>query len=462
MVLNLSAKGDSVSLDLGSASPEGELLAWDQAHYAWDGTGPTARAIPNLGPTAAAWSGGKAWIPPFGALVFRAGPSPTAPMPPRMLLRTQSSALLRDGDTLVVTDYLQQKGGRIASGAYWIDSACSGAPCPRGTALPLAAFDGAWDGSLEGSVLRIPGLSTGDHVVRFEWQGADGGVLRDSVAVHVTGVVRAARWIDRFDAGNLGSDLPGAPSWSKWVQADTATSRALLSEPTWSDTSANKRWFQMDFVLTQPADLSYPNFVAATLRIPRSFLDSTATRWVGIVFDHAAAYDTGAGSFQLIIPEDSVKDYDAHMTILASTGGRWVRDTLYWEGFHQGGWGRNVGPLEVRQIVELQFRAAGAGRGRLQLDNLALLGTEGEALPMRVRRTVSRTWSVRQRPGSILVEAPAGSRSSRVRLLDPSGRELFRGAGNGLIGVPLRSPGIRFLELESDGRREVRGIGAVR
>lgn len=462
MVLNLSSKTDSVALELGSASQGGEVLTWSGAHYAWDGTTSTARALPNLGPTASVWSGGKVLVPAYGALVFRSGASPVAPHAPEMLLRTQSAALLREGDTLTVTHYLRQKGGSIVSGAYWLDSACTAWPCPQAGATALAAFDGAWDGSLEGAVLRIPGLSIGSHVLRFEWRGADRSVSRDSVAVRVTGSVRAAHWIDRFDAGDLGSDLPGAPRWTRWVQADTASSRAILSEPAWPDTTANKRWFQMDFRLTQPAGLGYPNFASATLGIPRAFLDSTASRWIGIVFDYQAVYDSGAGTFQLQVPEDSVTDYDYHLKILPATAGKWVRDTLYWSDLRQGGWGRNVGPLEVGQIIELQFRAAGAGRGRLRLDNLALLGTEGEALPMGGRRSAHRAWSVRQVAGMLLVEAPSEARVARVRLLDPAGRERFRSTGTGLIGIPVSRAGIQLLELEADGKREVRNIGSVR
>ena len=462
MVLNLSGKTDSVSLDLGAPSRGGELLAWSGAHYAWDGTTSSARAIPNLGPTASVWSGGKALIPAFGALVFRSGPSPSALAEPKMLLRTQSSALLRSGDTLTVASYLGQAGGGIVSGAYWLDSACAGFPCPEKNATTLAAFDGAWDGSLEGSVLRIPGLAPGEHVVRFEWKGVDGRVLRDSVAVKVTGAVRAARWIDRFDAGDLASDLPGAPVWSKWVQADTGFSRAILTEPCWPDTSVNKRWFQMDFTLRQPSSLDYPNFASATLPIPRGFLDSTASRWIGLVFDYRAAFDSGSGSFQLQIPEDSVEDYDYHLKALAATGGKWLRDTLYWDDFRQGGWGRSVGALQARQIVELQFRAAGTGRGKLLLDNIALLGTEGDALILRARRAAVRAWSVRQRPGVLLVEAPSGSRSAGIRLFDPAGRELFHASGDGVIGIPLPSSRILFLELEADGVREVRSVGVPR
>lgn len=463
MVLNLASKADSVSLELqGAASPSGELLTWSGAHYAWDGTTSTARALPNLGPTASVWGGGKVQIPAFGAIVFRSGASPAALQAPEMLLRTQSATSLREGDTLAVTDYLRQKGGRIVSGAYWLDSACTGFPCSQERATPLAAFDGAWDGSLEGSVVRFAGLSVGNHVLRFEWKGVDGRLVRDSVAVQVTGSVRAAHWIDRFDAGNLKSDLPGAPAWSTWIQADTASSRVTLSEPAWPDTTANKRWLQMDFRLTQPASMSYPNFASATLGIPRGFLDSTASRWIGIVFDYNAAYDSGSGVFQLQIPEDSVKDYDYHIKTLPATAGKWVRDTLYWSDIAQGGWGKKVGLLQARQIVELQFRAAGAGRGTLRVDNLALLSTEGAPLPLGVRRNALRAWSVRQAGGMLLVETPSGSHTARIRLLDPAGRERFRTSGTGWIGIPLSSSGVHFLELEADGVREVRKVGSVR
>ena len=463
LVLNLAAKADSVSLDLRAAADSGELLTWSSQHYAWDGTTSMARALPNLGPTASLWKGGKAAIPAYGALIFRAGAAPMATGKLEMLLRTQSATELREGDTLVLTAYLRQKGGHLVSGAYWNDSSCAAAPCSDALATPLSSFDGAWDGSLEGSVLRIPGLAIGNHVLRFAWTGSNGAVLRDSVSVRVTGTPRASRWIDRFDAGTLRCDLPGTPRWFSMVQAGAPASKISLTEPTWPDTTQNKRWFQMAFTLNQPTTLSYPNFAMASLSIPRTFLDSTSSRWVGIVFDHSAAYDSGTGVFQLQVPEDSVTDYDYHMVTLSATAGKWVRDTLYWSDFHQGGWGKTEGTLDVRQIQELQFRAAGAGRGTLRLDNLALLGTEGESLPLSVKRTsMLPAWQVLQRNGTLMVETPIGAKKASVRLMDAFGRELFRSEGNGVVGIPVGRSGIAFLALEADGKREVRKINLIR
>jgi hypothetical protein len=235
-----------------------------------------------------------------------------------------------------------------------------------------------------------------------------------------------------------------------------------LSEPAWPDTTTNKRWFRMEFVLTQPAALSYANFVSATLQVPRTFLDTTASRWIGLVFDYSAAYDSGSGVFQFQIPEDSVKDYDYHLASLPATGGKWMRDTLYWSDFRQGGWGKDAGPLEARQIVELQLRAAGAGRGSLQIDNLALLGTEGASLPLAVRNGSPRpSWAVRRQGDLLLVETPSGTKNARVRLLDAAGREQFRSSGTGMVGVPCLRAGVYLLDLEADGAREIRKLTMV-
>lgn len=464
LLLNLGAAGDSVTVASGLAKDSGEVLSWSDRHYSWDGTTSLAKAIPNLGPTASPWNGGKVWVPAFSAAVVRAGAAPTAPAPLEMLLRTQSKSVLRQGDTLTITASVRQKGGTVRSASYSVDDAA----CDKACGTALASFDGAWDGSHEGVVLRLSAadLQTGMHTVRLRWSGEAGMILTDSVAVTVTDAPRPSAWIDRFDGGRKISELPTAPRWGSYC-ANGDQSTVAVSEPTWPDTSANKRWFQLDYSIVQPpsSELSYPNYAATYLSLPRKWLDTTGTRWIGLTFDWNAACDSGSTSFNLHIPEDSVKDYDDHLVALPNTQGKWVRQELLWDAVQQIGWGKVVGPLNFATAQKLEFRANGAGRGRFAIDNLALLATSGEALPMvGIEASVRRGsgWNVMRRADGIYLEAPLGAHWAKASLLDASGRVLSVSQGNGLVRMDLPRAPVAWLVLVSDQGREVRPLSLVR
>ncbi|MFA6623780.1 MAG: hypothetical protein WCS54_06670, partial [Fibrobacteraceae bacterium] len=99
-------------------------------------------------------------------------------------------------------------------------------------------------------------------------------------------------------------------------------------------------------------------------------------------FDYATEHDSPSGYHELLILTDQVKDYDYFMVRLPDTHGRWVRDTVLWEGLRQEGWGRNVPALDPAQIRAFSFRGRGAGKGYISLDNIFFLGESGAEVPI--------------------------------------------------------------------------------
>ncbi len=468
LVLNLGASADSVSFS-GAVVDSGEVLSWSASNYNWIGTDVDARALPNIGPTASVWKGQKVFLPAYGALVLRTNPVHSTGSKVEMLLRTVSNNKLTVGDTLMVTASLRQQGGVISRGMVYngeclpVDSI--GSPCGSPAFDTLKSLDGTWDGSHEGMVYRIAAtrLKLGNNLLVFYYRGL-GSILFDTVRVSVSDVPRPTTWIDRFDKPLKASELPGSPRWLTYIANGTENGTFKSSQPQWPDTTTNKRWYQVDFNLDQPAALTYPNYVATYLLIPRPWLDTTATKWVGLSFNWFTALDSLASTFEFHIAEDSVKDYDDHITKLAGTKGQWVRKTLLWSDFTQSGWGKDVGPLNFATALRLEFRAAGKGRGNFRLDNLALLSTSGDSLPLavgvRTRPTLQAGWTLLRQGHKLSVASPDGS-LGQARLFDLSGRLYTQVRGTGELRLDLPRSGLYLLELQSSGKREIHSITMV-
>lgn len=462
LVLNLGGIADSITL-AGATVDSGEALSWSQKHYTWLGTDADARAIPNLGPTAAVWNGGKVLLPAYGAVVLRTSRRTVATPKLEMLLRTVSKSAMTVGDTTTISSTVRQKGGKL-TGAVVTRS-----PCPdQGVCVDtLKSFDGAWDGSMEGVVFKIATnrLLLGSNRLVFVFQGSGGTVLTDTVNLVVNDVPRPTVWIDRFDKRTRSSELPGGISWANYVANATGTTTMKASLPVWPDSSINKRWAQMDFNIDQPSGMGYANYIATSLNLPRKWLDTLAGAAVGLSFDWFTSVDSGSSGFELHIPEDSVKDYDDHIVKIAGTKGTWVRKTLLWNDFQQAGWGKAVGALDFRTAQKLEFRAAGAGRGNFRLDNLTLLFTKGDSVyaPVWVNRRSpgASGWTVR-RTGHVLSMSMPGATDGQARLYDHSGRLVARTSGNNELLLNLPKTGLYFLELQAGGKREVRRIGMIR
>lgn len=214
-------------------------------------------------------------------------------------------------------------------------------------------------------------MGIGEHRLRLEITGAKGQILSDTVLVEVTRPIRVSERLETFDS-------PDAP-WFPYVHKTFGTSYLrLTTEPQVDTTGGNARYLGFDFAIAQPGDLGYPNFVTAGSEL--DLRRHAGKKPAGIVFDYAAQYDMGGGLFSLYLLSDEVKDYDHHRVLLEPTGGRWKRDTVWFAGFAQEGWGKPLGPLQVGTVTSVQLRAQGAGAGTLKFDNFCLIGTEGEAI----------------------------------------------------------------------------------
>ncbi|MBR1744470.1 MAG: hypothetical protein IJ734_00490, partial [Fibrobacter sp.] len=120
-----------------------------------------------------------------------------------------------------------------------------------------------------------------------------------------------------------------------------------------------------------------PNFAGAYYVIPEEVHNS-----VGIVFDYATNHNNPDGYFEVQIASSQVEDYDEFMVRLKNTRGSWVRDTLIWENMNQEGWGKTIPQRDPKKINNFAFRARHSGMGYISLDNIYLLGEDGEEIPM--------------------------------------------------------------------------------
>lgn len=362
LVANLGEAPDTLRLAGEQAS--GELLTWGASQYAWDGTTSQARAFPNAGPDSRPWKAGEAVVvPAYGVAVLRTGFS-GKPGPVRRLHRVATGTVLRENDTLGLSLSVAQEHGRLSKARWSLDG---------GAWKPLPALDGAWDGSHETALLTLPAsaLGLGGHRLRLEIEGEKGRILSDTVEVEVTRPPRTVERLETFDA-------PESP-WYPYVHKTFGGSYLrLTTEPQIDTAQGNARYLSFDFAIGQPGDLGYPNFVTAGSELDLKRL--AGKKPAGIVFDYAAQYETGGGLFSLYLLSDLVKDYDHHRVLLEPTGGRWKRDTVWFAGFAQEGWGKPLGPLQVGTVTSVQLRAQGAGSGTLKFDNFCLIGTEGEAV----------------------------------------------------------------------------------
>lgn len=367
LLVNRTGTADTVRIaSPGDFSPEMEVLSWGEEQYRWDGTTSLARAFPNAGPVSRPLRAGRdpVVVPAYGVSVLTFGVRPLGR--PQILHRTVTASVLRVGEPLGLSVSACQPGGRLTKGRWRLDG---------GKANDLASLDGVWDGSHEVSVLSLPAgsLGIGEHRLVLEIEGEKGSRVHDTVAFEVTNELRIVRRIDAFEAQDL--------EWFGEVHKDPSRTRVELRREPQIDTAGGNRGFlQLDFVVRQPSDLPYPNFVTAGLEL--SVKRDAGLRPAGVVFDYAAQYENGNGVVSLSLLSDLVKDYDWHRAVLPQTGGRWKRDTLWFSEFTQEGWGRAVGSLVYGTVSKVELRAQGAGSGTLKFDNFSLVGTEGEPVPL--------------------------------------------------------------------------------
>jgi hypothetical protein len=438
---NLSAS--ACSLRVAPPLARGYIYEFSARQYAWNGTTSAAFAAPNSGPSSrpvpAAWDGGLA-IPAFGMAVVRsnaatASAAGDAPTVDHVVQMAVNGKLLESGDTLLISGTLLR---------------APDAPAPKAhlgnMPIELTASDGAWDGPEEAFLAKVAPSQEQSGWLRL---GAS-----DSIPIQITGKARPSLLVDRFEDELLPSDQPSRNRWDTYAAGGPPTSVTLTFPPR----ATGGRALLATSVLKQPVNLGYTVYTEVLLGLDQSLVANS----VGVKFDYAS-WHSHPGTFTLLIPTDTVKNYDEYILDLPATDSAWRSIRLKWSDFKQQGWGGVLtGPLLARQIHGLLFRANGEGDARFQIDNLFLLGTEGDSLSAVRPATAPRAaWSILPREGQWLFRLPAGA---TVRLYGLDGRQEWKWQARQAASAAYRPrhAGIVYAEVEYQGRREVKMLPNLR
>lgn len=424
------------SLRVAAPMGRGYIYEFSSRQYAWNGSTSEAYASPNSGPSSwpisPAWDGGLA-IPGFGMAVVRSSAAPAAD--DHVVQMAVNEKTLESGDTLVISGTVLRKPDAAPPHARLGDMP-----------IELTAADGAWDGPQEAFVAKA--VLTPDQ----------GGWLRlgpsDSIPVQVTGKVRPTKVVDLFEDESLPSDQPSKARWYTYAAGGQPSSLTLSFPPR----VGGGRSFLATSVLKQPANLGYPVYTEARLPLDSDLVSNS----IGVKFDYAS-WHSNHGTFSLLVPTDTVQNYDEYTLDLPSTDSTWRTLRLKWSDFRQQGWGGTLtGPLLARQINGLLFRANGAGDAKYWIDNLVLLGTSGDSISS-LRPTEPRlaTWAILPRDGQWLFHLPAGA---AVHLYGLDGRLQWKweAATEATLAFRPRQAGIVYAKLDFQGRREVRMLPNLR
>lgn len=425
------------SLQLASPPSRGYLYEFSARNYAWNGTTSAAFAAPNAGPSSrplpASWDGGLS-LPPFGMAVVRTNAA-NAHAADHVVQMAANGRALETGDTLLISGTVSRKPDAPAPEARLGD-----------IAIALTALDGAWDGPEEAFLAKV--------AVTPEQSGWLRLGPADSIAIQITGKARPTQVVDLFEDELLPSDQPSKNKWYLYAAGGPPTSLALTFPPR----ATGGRALLATSVLKQPATLGYTVYTEARLGLDRNLV----TNSVGVKFDYAS-WHSNKGTFSLLIPTDTVQNYDEYITDLPSTDSAWRTIRLKWSDFKQQGWGGVLtGPLLARQINGLLFRANGEGDARYQIDNLMLLGTSGDSLSaLRPTGPARAAWSISPREGQWVFRLPPGA---TVRLYGLDGRMQWKWEARreSLAAYRPRQAGIVYAEVEFGGKREARLLPNLR
>jgi hypothetical protein len=434
---NLSAA--ACSLQVAAAMARGYIYEFSSRQYAWNGTTSTAFAAPNAGPSSrpvpASWDGGLA-IPAFGMAVVRSSAANAPAANDHVVQMAVNGKNLESGDTLMISGTVLRKPD---------------APAPKASLgdqpIELTPVDGAWDGPEEAFIARAAPSSPDES-----------GWLRlgafDSIPIRITGKARPTKVVDLFEDELLPSDQPSRARWYTFAAGGLPSSLTL----TFPARAGGGRSLLAASVLKQPANLGYTVYTEARLPLDSDLVANS----VGIKFDYAS-WHSNRGSFSLLIPTDTVQNYDEYTINLPSTDSAWSVVRLKWSDFQQQGWGGTLtGPLLARQINGLLFRANGEGEARYRIDNLVLLGTSGDSISaIRPAMVPRATWSILPRDGQWLFRLPAGA---ALRLYGLDGRLEWKWEAEREATASYRPgrAGIVYAEVEFQGRREVRLLPNLR
>jgi len=433
---NLSAV--ACSLQIAPAMASGFIYEFSSRQYAWNGTTSTAFAAPNSGPSSrpvpGSWDGGLA-IPAFGMAVVRTSAAGAASANDHVVQMAVNGKDLESGDTLLISGTVLRTPD---------------APAPKASlgdqSIELTASDGAWDGPEEAFIAKLAPSPDESGWLRL-------GAF-DSIPILITGKARPTKVVDLFEDELITSDQPSKARWYTYAAGGLPSSLTL----TFPTRVEGGRSLLATSVLRQPANLGYTVYTEARLPLDSNLVSSS----VGIKFDYSS-WHSNRGSFSLLIPTDTVQNYDEYTINLPSTDSAWRVVRLKWSDFQQQGWGGTLtGPLLARQINGLLFRANGEGEARYRIDNLVLLGSSGDSISSIRPEAVTRaTWSILPRGGQWLFRLPAGA---TVRLYGLDGRLEWKWEAEREATAAYRPgrAGIVYAEVEFQGRREVRLLPNLR
>jgi len=150
--------------------------------------------------------------------------------------------------------------------------------------------------------------------------------------------------------------------------------------------------------------------------------------------------------------------YNSHSTTLANTKGKWVRDTILFANLAQAsGWGK-ICDFVLDSVQQFTFRAGSKGTAVVLLDNIAFLGTKGDAISLAIHQPT--------KTGLSSPLALAGNQLSvnitglwTLRLVTADGRLSERLSGSGASQLSLRRSSVpQWAILEGSGVRQILAV----
>ena len=271
------------------------------------------------------------------------------------------------GDTIDLFVTAVQQDGQLTNGVVTI-----GNWGKRGMFMTtVEPDDGKWNASIESFHVKVPipeDIYNAPRTIRVTVWGLGGKTAVMDIPFRVRGAYRTTMAMQNFDNGL------DAVDWYPVANGDNATT---IGAKVFNGAPPHGGFIRHDFLIEQPPAQGWPNFAGAYYVIPEEVKKS-----VGIVFDYATNHNNPDGYFEVQIASSQVEDYDEFMVRLKNTRGSWVRDTLIWENMKQEGWGKTVPQLDPTRIKNFAFRARHSGMGYISLDNIYLLGEDGEEIPM--------------------------------------------------------------------------------
>jgi hypothetical protein len=363
-----SVKGDSKEVGKGDlVRTQVEIFGEDQ--FKWVGTSQNAYPYPKMGPSGRRINPSKSkdiTVPPFGLAVVQINPQVTsgeAAAEPKVLAAALEKKVLLAGDTLDLFGTVVQENGQLIGSVLSIPE--------LGISKVITPDDGKWNASIESFHVKVPfpanvKLGSAMAVLKISGLGKKSSVFK--IPFRIRGAYRTTSVMQNYDNGL------DAVDWYPVANGDNATT---IGAKVFNGAPPHGGFIRHDFMIEQPPTQGWPNFAGAYYVIPEEVHNS-----VGIVFDYATNHSNPDGYFEVQIASEQVKDYDEFMIRLKNTRGSWMRDTLIWENMKQEGWGKTIPQLDPKQIKNFSWRARHSGTGYISLDNIYLLGEDGEEVPM--------------------------------------------------------------------------------